>query len=126
MQVLLRKIASFSLISVVISTILLTITASASEEEEPSPADVIVQAQQRLEHCLIFTPKKDNKGVVGPDDGFMYTIVEEPLSLKPKITKDANGNVIFEERICFRNTISYIDATKKAIQRLGPGLVIIA
>lgn len=42
----------------------------------------------------------------GPDDGYLITIVEEPLSLEQSTTTTANKDE-FETRICYRNTISY-------------------
>jgi len=60
--------------------------------------------------------KYDENGLLtaepGPDNGYIITIIEEPIRQEQSSITTADG-AEFESRICYRNVISFTDSTNK-------------
>ncbi len=92
MRKLIAKLALFTIVSILFSSMALA--------DNPSPTEV-EEAKKALDNAKT-NPCIDNKADgSGADDGFLITIVEEPLEAKE------NNEGDFRYRICYRHTYQF-------------------
>jgi hypothetical protein len=115
MKKFLAKLALFSITSIIVTSLFGTVTladATGATGSTPLPEN-LVTAFKDLED-----PKTDCIQEEGDDNGYIITIIEEPLSLEQSETKTPKAD--FESRICFRNYLSYVhDGKEKVISMLS-------
>ncbi len=103
MKKFLAKLALFSITSLM----LISISSAVTYAAESTLADTLSKGLDDLtwsEYCIQETKENGDPG--GPDDGWIITIIEEPLNLEAIVKDD------FQSRICYRNYLSFVPPKK--------------
>lgn len=107
-----KKLISKLLLTVLTLTLMI---AQASPANADLAGDATTALDNLVKKSCIEEVKLD--GSAGKDEGYLITIMEEPLYLKDSDEKTPTSD--FEARICYRNTFSYIRPDTKAENTLS-------
>lgn len=107
------KLILFSLLSIFLATNI-AMAATAAEEEAAYKADKAAYDAILKQFNDSIKDSKDKPCIneKGDDQGYIITIIEEPLLIEQSETTTKNKNE-FESRICYRNTFTFNDIDKK-------------
>lgn len=111
MKKFLAKLALFSIVSLMLISISSAVTYAAestSTTDKSALAETLSKGLDDVKAIPCIVEEKPD-GSPGPDDGWIITIIEEPLNLEAIVKKD------FQSRICYRNYLSFIPPKKSEI-----------
>lgn len=98
MKKLLIKLATFAIMITMLNTSISLATGSSSDLARYDKLDFAKNAP-----CI------EDTGENAKDAGFLVTFIEEPLDANDKEETNAEGEVIFKQKICYRHTLQWED-----------------
>ncbi|NIA02219.1 MAG: hypothetical protein GWP15_02445 [Nitrospirae bacterium] len=116
MKKFLAKLALFSIVSLMLISISSAVTYAAESTtttDKSELADTLAKGLDDAKAIPCIVEEKPD-GSPGDDDGYIITIIEEPLNLE-KSAKTTKDKVDFESRICYRNYLSFVPPKKSEI-----------